>query len=219
MRQMFVRETLDELALRHGTDKSSRGHDYMRFYEFFLRGLKQEEFTFLELGVGPPNKKGKSLLAWRDYFPKAQIVGVDKREDAKDVEDTRIRVEIGNCANRDFLQRLASQYAPTVILDDASHKWSHQILALHTLFPGLPAGGIYIVEDLQTSFKPVSDRGYADSPEDTATHLLRLTCAVAGRGAEHAAADSAPPGKAIAELAEMTDAIMFYRKTALLVRR
>ena len=41
---------------------------------------------------------------------------------------------------------------PTVIIDDASHMWSHQIKSIWYLFSSLQNGGAFIVEDLETSF-------------------------------------------------------------------
>ena len=58
MREYFPRGELDALASQYGTDKASDRHDYMRFYEFFLRPFKNDEFTLLELGVGPEKNKG-----------------------------------------------------------------------------------------------------------------------------------------------------------------
>jgi hypothetical protein len=219
MKGYFPRAQLDELAKAHGTDKSSLRHDYMRFYEFFIRDLKDKEFTLLELGVGPKENKGKSLATWRDYFAKAQIVGVDIRADAKDVQSERVQIEIGDCSDPAFVSRLASKYRPTVIIDDASHRWSHQISALEGLFQCLAPGGTFIVEDIHTSFAPYRDRAYGDGPEDTVSYLVRLAYLVAGSGAVHPALDKSVQEQAIASIARETDAISFYRRTALLAKR
>ena len=55
----------------------------------------------------------------------------------------------GDSGEPDDLQRLAAA-APhlDVIIDDASHASYHQQLALKNLWPTLPSGGIYIIEDL-----------------------------------------------------------------------
>jgi cephalosporin hydroxylase len=49
-----------------------------------------------------------------------------------------------------------------VILDDGSHKWSHQIISFETLWPHVSTGGVYIVEDTITSYWPESKRNYND---------------------------------------------------------
>ena len=53
--------------------------------------------------------------------------------------------------------------SPDIIIDDASHAHSHQIMALIKLFPLLKDGGIYILEDLGTSFGDCIDTWYDDA--------------------------------------------------------
>lgn len=56
---------------------------------------------------------------------------------------------------------------PHIIIDDASHIVSHQLLALFTLFDALPSGGVYILEDLETSLNPEQfEAEYRDCPLD-----------------------------------------------------
>lgn len=168
----FPAGEMDLLAHKYDTDKSSEKHDYMRLYEFMLSPLRYETFTLLELGVGIPSKEAPSLRVWRDYFPNAEIVGVDIREVSKDFEGDRISVEIGDASDPEFLTEVFNKYKPHVIIDDASHFWSHQIIGIKTLLPLLPPGGIYFIEDLQTSFWGESE--YADAPEDCVSFLGRL---------------------------------------------
>ena len=168
----FPAGELNDLALKYDTDKSSAKHDYMRLYEFMLAPLKHETFTLLELGVGIPSKQAPSLRVWREYFPNAQIVGVDIRKVSKSFEGDRISVEIGDASDPKFLTDVFNKHKPHVIIDDASHMWSHQIIGLCTLLPLLPPGGIYFIEDLQTSFW--ADSEFSDAPEDTVSFLGRL---------------------------------------------
>jgi hypothetical protein len=219
MREYFPRGELEALASQYGTDKASYHHDYMRFYEFFLRPFKNDEFTLLELGVGPEKSKGKSLLTWRDYFPRAQIVGVDRRADARDVATDRIAIEIGDCGNERFLAGLAKKYSPAIIVEDASHKWSHQIKSLTTLFPSLQPGGIFIVEDIHTSFGKWGERGFSDQADDTASYLTHLTHLVTGKGHPHPLTANREVGKIEGKLRSQIDAISFYDSTCLLVKK
>lgn len=156
---------LDQLAIEAGTDKSSKSHDYMRFYEYLLGPYRDQRFTLLELGVGIPSRKAPSLRTWKAFFPEAQIVGVDIRRISKSFEEERIAVEIGDASRPRFLRRLARRWTPSVVIDDASHYWSHQIIGFRTLFPLLPPGGIYVVEDVHTSFHQAGATKYADHPE------------------------------------------------------
>ncbi len=171
---------LDGLALAAGTDKSSKRHDYMRFYEYLLAPYRDKAFTFLELGVGIPSRKAPSLRTWKAFFPKAQIVGVDIKKVSKNFEEDRIAVEIGDASRPRFLKRVARNWQPSIILDDASHFWSHQIIGLQTLFSKLPAGGIYIIEDIHTSFLSNEEGSqYADHSESLWSYINRLQAALA----------------------------------------
>jgi len=153
-----MQNTLNDLGLKFGTDKASDINNFLDIYEFFLKDFQSDSFNLLELGVGPEHNKGKSLLMWKHYFKQANIIGVDIREDAKTVEEDRIKVEIGNLGKRQFLNELGEQYLPKVIIDDASHSFSHQINGFLTLWKYLKPGGIYICEDLITSFRPLSNK-------------------------------------------------------------
>ena len=150
---------LNEIGLQNGTDKSERVHNYLNKYEFFLHPLKDEAFTLLELGVFD----GESLRMWRDYFTSARIIGVDIDERCRQYEEERIHVMIEDLSVIEALESLKA-YTPRVIIDDASHIWSHQIKSLCTLWSVLPHGGIFIVEDLETSFSAYRFSNYDDSP-------------------------------------------------------
>lgn len=145
---------LDAIGEKHQTDKSGRiagGHDYLRKYEFFLRPLRHRQFTLLELGIF----KGASLKTWAEFFSGARIVGVDIEPETRAFAGGRVEVIIGDLAQTDFLRSLIDLNAK-VIIDDASHWWADQLRALFVLYPTLMSGGIYIVEDIHTSFDPLA---------------------------------------------------------------
>lgn len=137
--------TLDELALRFGTDKSSAGHGYCEHYEHHLGAFRHERgyLRLLEIGV----QTGASLLMWEAFLPNAQIVGVDI--DPPPFAD-RERVQIVQCDIK--------AYDPTVvfdvIVDDGSHMASDVTAAHHRLWPWLLPGGWYVIEDLAAQWMP-----------------------------------------------------------------
>lgn len=149
---------LDELGKVFGTDKATEGHGYLKKYEFFLKAYRDQEFVFLELGIF----KGASLDLWGHYFKNAMIIGVDIDPACKIYEGKNKKVYIMDVSLEANLQSL-KKLNPTVIVDDASHLWSHQIKALFLLFETLHSGGIYILEDLGTSFPSYRFSNYDDS--------------------------------------------------------
>lgn len=149
---------LEEVGKFFGTDKSSELHNYLNKYEFFLNRWKDSEFVFLELGV----LKAASIKMWGDYFKKATIYGVDIDPKCKAYEQKNTKIIISDLESEENLNKLGD-LQPTIIVDDASHLWSHQIKAIYHLLPKLQSGGVYILEDLETSFPSYQYMDYDDA--------------------------------------------------------
>lgn len=147
--------TLDELALHHKTDKSSSGHDYCVIYERYLEERRHVSINILELGVGGYQYKdrgGESLRMWHDYFTQANIVSIDVYE-KQDPGLKRVKIYKGSQDDPDFLHKVIEESGlPDLIVDDASHICKLTIASFHILFPLLKPGGLYICEDVHTSF-------------------------------------------------------------------
>lgn len=142
-------DSLDALGIRFGTDKSSRGHNYLPLYEPFLAGLRDHPLKILEVGV----LNGASLLTWQAYFPNASIVGADINPAVLTYSGERIHIEILDQSNIQELTDLALRHGPfDLVVEDGSHLWEHQITTLRQLLPHVKGGGLYIVEDLQTNY-------------------------------------------------------------------
>jgi hypothetical protein len=225
-KSMLKSSALDDLGRKYGTDKSSGEetfHDYLRKYEFFLKNFKDEDFTFLELGVF----KGASLKMWEEYFPHAQIIGVDIEEETKKHEGGRIKIINGDISILDFLS-LLSTLGSKVILDDASHWWPDQLRSLFYLFPSLPSGGLYILEDVHTSFQPLSPLFSAGLSIPPFKILLKI--------AEYMTGNLKPSPivkdkkllplsperdfpQEVRMVADLTDAIVFIERACLLIKK
>jgi hypothetical protein len=140
---------LNRIALSYGTDKSSDYHNYCEKYANYLPFERYSELNIMEIGV----LNGQSIKTWKDYFYRANILGIDINPDCKQFEDNKIKIEIGSQADRDFLQQIKDAYAPfDMILDDGSHMNSHVIFSFEHLFDSVKSGGVYIVEDCATSY-------------------------------------------------------------------
>ena len=175
----FPESELEAIGARTETDKAFLQHNYLDKYDFLLAPMRDKGFTLLELGVF----LGASERMWQEYFPYAQIIGVDINENCRMHEDERINILIRDLGDEAVLQELAELH-PRIIVDDASHLWSHQVKAFFTLFPSLPSGGIYIMEDLETSLSmnlPGLKNDYADYPIDAYTICERVMRVVASK--------------------------------------
>ena len=149
-------KSLDQIAIEKNTDKSSKIHDYCVKYEKLLQFDRASKHKMLEIGI----LNGASLSMWSEYYPNAQIVGLDINADCKKYAKDNIKVEIGNQSDVTFLKYVAAKHGPfDLIVDDGSHIQEHVIISFESLFPHVVPGGIYIVEDTVTSYWPSHNGG------------------------------------------------------------
>jgi hypothetical protein len=179
--------SLDQLAIRHNTDKSSIHHGYTAVYEKFFEPLRSQQILLLELGTGAYWKKNEGFhgaKTWADYFHHGAIVSIDIYE--KDPpQNKQIRFFQGSQEDESFLLPLIGQIgAPDIIIDDASHVNPKTVRSFEILFPLLKPGGIYVVEDTHTSYwaEKASDGqeffGGLDNPKAILNFLKTLTDSV-----------------------------------------
>ena len=131
--------------------KITKWTHYFWVYEKHFAHLRDKEFKMLEIGV----LNGGSLEMWRNYFPKAKIVGIDINPDCRDHEqvDKNIFVRIGDQSNEKFLQDLTDEFGEfDLILDDGSHHVDHVNRTFQYLYPNLKDGGIYFIEDTHAAY-------------------------------------------------------------------
>jgi cephalosporin hydroxylase len=101
----------------------------------------------LEIGVA----EGGSLVQWRNWYPNAEIHGVDCRPESKVMEKEGFIIHILNQARPSALASLPDGF--DVIIDDGGHRPYQQLASFKALFPKLNNGGVYVIEDLQMSEK------------------------------------------------------------------
>lgn len=140
--------TLGELAMQAGTDKGD-GHSYVPFYESLFESRRNEVTKVLEIGVGNIHEGRSSLFMWRDYFPNAQVYGVDNEEKKMGEYGERINLWLCDQTDEKLLAKLAATYGPfDLIIDDGSHETLHQIISAEALMPYLKPDGHYLIEDV-----------------------------------------------------------------------
>jgi hypothetical protein len=146
-RRKEARLGLERLGLIYGTDKATHvrnGRSYCDIYDDYLRARRTREFTLLELGV----RHGASLRMWNAYFPRASVIGLDVDPGAVSRAE-EFQVYIGSQDDADLLGRIADEHPSLeVVVDDASHMNPLTFASFDILFPRLPRGGLYIIEDL-----------------------------------------------------------------------
>ena len=203
--------SLEEIGRKHGTDKVT--HGYLPHYERLFAPFRHDTFSLLEIGV----RTGESVRMWHDYFPHARIVGLDIEAVRlpDEAELTRYTFVQGSQDDPETLGRLAQEHALRVIVDDGSHLWSHQIATFQALFPTLSAGGVYICEDIHTSFGGRRQRFRGDAAESAAAYFLRLAeIVIAGKARKLETPVAAP----LLDLALAASSAIFIRNGVIFTR-
>lgn len=128
-------------------------HKWKHYFEVYDRHFSRFRGTdvhVLEFGVS----HGGSLRMWRDYFgPQARIFGVDINPNCKSLEEEGVRIFIGDQEDRSFLRSLKQQVPRVdVLIDDGGHTMRQQIHTFEELFAHVSDHGVYLCEDLHTSY-------------------------------------------------------------------
>jgi hypothetical protein len=112
---------------------------------------------WLEIGV----KWGGSLELWRKRLgPDAIIYGIDVDPGCAALSLPDLPVRIGSQDDHEFLQSVVDEMGGVdVVVDDGSHKARHQAASFEFLFPRLSPYGLYICEDIHTSYWPGHEGG------------------------------------------------------------
>jgi len=151
---------LCHLARKYGTDKGGNHmiagdtcHNYTpTYYELFKDRITDVK-RVLEIGVN----YGCSLKMWEEFFPRAQIIGLDSNSACLFNNNNRIKCFAADQNNKESLMKALNQAGDGVfdlIVDDGSHEKSHQIFSANVLLPFVAPGGYYIIEDIGIDCRP-----------------------------------------------------------------
>lgn len=141
---------MDAIACEVGADKGSFYHDYTRVYSKYFSPFREAPIKFLEIGL----YKGSSAHLWEQYFPKAELHFMDICFDLVEHSSGRSMYHLVDQSKPDqlkgFIQDVGGGF--DIILDDGGHTMNQQITSFKELFPHVKSGGMYIIEDLHTSY-------------------------------------------------------------------
>jgi hypothetical protein len=131
---------------------------YFDIYDRFLARFRGTDVHFLEIGV----LHGGSLRMWKSYFgKKAKIFGADINPACERFAEEQVQIFIGDQEDRAFLGRLAAELPRIdVLLDDGGHTMRQQINTFEALYPRLSPDGVYLCEDIHTSYLKNYGGGY-----------------------------------------------------------
>ena len=144
--------SLKELFKGHKGKLSDKWSLYLDEWDRIFTPYRYRRINLLEIGV----QNGGSLEVWSRYFQKAaRIIGCDIDKKCGDLryDDDRIAIIVGDANSDECAGRILQQASKFgIIIDDASHKSSDIVRSFARYFPYIMDGGIYVVEDLHTSY-------------------------------------------------------------------
>jgi len=166
------RNILDILCEKYGSDKGYceytgqhvfpwNPHNYTDHYHELFGHCRQYIQNVLECGLGTNNTQfksnmtetgmpGASLRIWRDYFPIANIVGLDIDGSVLFTEE---RIQTYQCDQTDTQQVFDTLYNLDrqfdIIIDDGLHEFEAGFLFFHVASKFLTPNGVYIIEDVK----------------------------------------------------------------------
>jgi len=144
---------LQRIGVQRRTDKadvnhSFRGMSYLDVYESYFAPIRQQVKCVLELGVF----RGYSLMTWRDYFPNAQVWGIDIDPIANANYGDRVHVITGSQVDPAAIAQVAAGQEFDIVVDDGSHLVDHLIGSFELIWPRVKPGGFYVMEDLGCTY-------------------------------------------------------------------
>ena len=131
---------------------------YFEIYEELFSRFKGKKINILEIGLF----QGGSIQMWQRYFGEdVQYFGVDINPNCEQFEDKNVKVLIGSQTDEKFLKNLVETLPEMdIIIDDGGHMMNQQILTFKHLYNLVKDDGIYLCEDVCTSYWSEYGGGY-----------------------------------------------------------
>lgn len=144
--------TIEQLYREHSGKVSDKWFLYLDTYERLFAEYRDRPVRLLEIGI----QNGGSLEIWAKYFAHAErLIGCDNDPlcNLLRYEDPRISVIIGDAGEprtRTAVLTLSDRF--DLVIDDGSHRSSDIVKAFALYFPMLVDGGLFVAEDLHSSY-------------------------------------------------------------------
>jgi len=124
---------------------------YFDAYHNHWQRFRGKEVVFMEVGV----QSGGKIPMLRDYFgPGFKYVGIDINKGCEKFDNGDwVHIEIGNSSDPKFWEYIKNKYPKVdLFLDDGGHKMVEQRTAIREMLPHVQPHGVYMCEDLSTSW-------------------------------------------------------------------
>ena len=162
---MKAMQGFQEIGKKYGATKFQGdvypGQTFELIYDDIFASFRlKSSLKFLEIGI----QEGASLRVWKEYFPYAQIIGIDNDVSSLFEED-RITTYLIDQSDEKALRELLGMYENfDIVVDDGGHISAQQIISLNVLLPYTKY--VYCIEDLDTSYPEIFPK-HSEEGRDT----------------------------------------------------
>ena len=124
-----------------------------RAYDELFGRFRGHRPVILEIGV---RGGGGTELFYKYFGDECEVFGVDIEERVKRIQKKypQTPIFIGDQADPEFMKHVAESIGKPIdiVLDDGGHFMHQQIRSFEAIFPFVRNGGVYVIEDVQTSY-------------------------------------------------------------------
>ncbi|POS75632.1 hard-surface induced protein 5 [Diaporthe helianthi] len=160
-----------EIAKAQGTDKVGP-HHYEDMYEVYFPSIRHKKLKMLEIGLGCDMSygPGASYYTWLEYFPNVELYFMEY--------------------DADLLENFMKEHGKDfdIIIDDGGHTMVQQMTSLQYLWKAVKPGGLYFIEDLETSFLSPwggGDAATSAGQDTTISYIQKLIAGLTNADARH----------------------------------
>lgn len=182
-------------------------HKWDHYFDVYERHFNKFKDTtpvhILEIGIFT----GGSIEMWIDYFGKENcfIYAIDNNPECKILQDLfdNVKVFIGDQEDKDFLTEICKQIPQVdIIVDDGGHVMNQQINTFEVMYNHLKSNGVYLCEDVHTSYWSEYNGGY----KRPGTYIEYIKTYIDKLNAYH----SRDPACQVDQFTKSTNSIHFY---------
>ena len=147
---------MKDIFKKNGSDKGVTGkypHHYHTVYESVFESRRNEPIKILEVGIW----KGTSHQSWLDYFPNAEVYGIDiftrvQPEDVPALQDDRCHYIKADSTDPRIQGHIEAAWGKDItfdfIIDDGLHTPSANKKTFENLWEYTAKGGSFLIEDV-----------------------------------------------------------------------
>lgn len=197
-------ESLNEICIRYHLDKADADehkfewhkkypyihcNGWAKYYEPFMNNIRDKPLRLLEIGICTQLFPFGSVKAWLDFFPRAEIWGLDnfgagsfpggtqealeeRRQEIDELMSRGFNLIFADTSDEDCIKsaKLALMDKGIndfdIVIDDGSHRTPDTLICLDSFFDMVKPGGYYAIEDLANAWPtPAIDYFHGDNSE------------------------------------------------------